>query len=75
LPLHWALATGKHLDQGVKPLIEVHPEALVVPDVETKLFPFMLAAQADNDMDTIYHVLRLNPATIGDLREGKKGNQ
>jgi hypothetical protein len=69
LPLHWALATGKKWDQGVKPLVEVYPEALTVLDVETKLYPFMLAAQAVGDMDlgTVYEVLRLDPAMFDGL--------
>jgi hypothetical protein len=71
LPLHWALATGKW-DQGVKPLVEVYPEALTVLDVETKLYPFMLAAQAVGDMDlgTVYEVLRLDPAMFDGLSHG-----
>jgi hypothetical protein len=32
--------------------VEVYPEALTVLDVETKLYPFMLAAQAVGDMDS-----------------------
>jgi ankyrin repeat protein len=69
LPLHWALATGKKWDQGIKPLVEVYPEALTVLDVETKLYPFMLAAQAVGDMDlgTVYEVLRLDPAMFDGL--------
>jgi ankyrin repeat protein len=70
LPLHWALATGKKWQQGVKPLVEVYPEALSVLDVETKLYPFMLAAQAqgsDMDLGTIYEVLRLDPAMFDGL--------
>lgn len=68
LPLHWALATGKKWEQGVKPLVQVYPEALTVLDVETKLYPFMLAAQVgDMDLGTIYEVLRLDPAMFDGL--------
>jgi hypothetical protein len=40
-----------------------------VLDVETKLYPFMLAAQAVGDMDlgTVYEVLRLDPAMFDGL--------
>jgi ankyrin repeat protein len=73
LPLHWALATGKKWQEGVKPLVEVFPEALTVMDVETKLYPFMLVAQAQiqgqdkGDIGTIYEVLRRNPAMFDGL--------
>jgi hypothetical protein len=47
-----------------------------VLDVETKLYPFMLAAQAVGDMDlgTVYEVLRLDPAMFDGLSHGSNSS-
>lgn len=71
LPLHLALHTGKKWDQGVRDLVQVHPEGLAHLDPTCNLFPFLLAAQGEpSDLNTVYEVLRVNPSVLSDLQEG-----
>ena len=44
LPLHHALLNGKGWNTGVEVLFDAFPDGVEVPDPETGLFPFMLAA-------------------------------
>ncbi|KAL3804388.1 hypothetical protein HJC23_011316 [Cyclotella cryptica] len=67
LPLHAAIGSGKAFDQGVRGLVNAHPEALFIPDVETKLYPFMLAATAGADKkscSTIFELMKLTPELV-----------
>ena len=67
LPLHLALSTGKGWNEGIKDLVEVHPDSLIFPVPQCKLYPFMLAGVDDNcDLDTVYELLRYNPGLIRD---------
>ena len=50
LPLNIAICSEKSWNQGVKKLMTAHPDALMVQDSITGLYPFMLAALAvEND--------------------------
>lgn len=67
LPLHSAVGSGKGYHQGVQGLIAAYPEAVEIPDPETKLYPFMLAATAGegkNNCSTIFELMRLTPEFI-----------
>jgi hypothetical protein len=67
LPLHSAIGSGKSYEQGVKGLADAHPEALLLPDEVTKLYPFMLAATAGGDKkncSTIFELMRLTPELV-----------
>lgn len=44
LPLHLAVEAGKAWDDGLRSLIWAAPRALETRDVETRLYPFMIAA-------------------------------
>lgn len=44
LPLNIAICAGKHWNEGIKSLLAANPDALMLPDIKTGLFPFMLAA-------------------------------
>lgn len=64
LPLHSAIGSGKGYGQGVQGLIEAYPESMEIPDPETNLYPFMLAATAGKGrmaVSTIYDLMRLSP--------------
>jgi len=45
LPLHYALESGKNLEEGVEALLAENPVSATVRDSFTGLFPFMLAAR------------------------------
>lgn len=67
LPLHVAIMRGKTLDEGVQALVEAYPDALTMPDIQTNLFPFMLAASVGRgrgDCGTIYALLRAAPELV-----------
>ena len=67
LPLHLAIMRGKTWDDGVKALVEAFPEALTIPDNQTNLHPFMLAASVGRgrgDCTTIYALLRAAPDLV-----------
>jgi ankyrin repeat protein len=65
LPLHLAIASGKLWAHGVKAILGANPDALMVQDSKTKLYPFLLAAETPNsETNTIYELLRSNPSLI-----------
>jgi hypothetical protein len=67
LPLHVAIMRGKTLDDGVQALFEAYPDALAIPDSQTNLYPFMLAASVGRgrgDCGTIYALLRAAPDLV-----------
>ena len=67
LPLHVAIMRGKTLDEGVRALVQAYPDALTMPDVNTNLYPFMLAASVGRgrgDCATIYELLRGAPELV-----------
>jgi hypothetical protein len=65
LPLHFALASGKHWDQGVQALVQVHPESVGIRDPVTRLYPFQLVSTADNKKSqppsSAFELLRRQP--------------
>ncbi|KAL7546258.1 hypothetical protein ACHAWF_009592 [Thalassiosira exigua] len=67
LPLHVAIMRGKTLEEGVQALVDAYPEALIMPDNQTNLYPFMLAASVGRgrgDSSTIFALLRAAPELI-----------
>lgn len=65
LPLHLAISSGKHWFEGVKAIMDAYPDAIMLPDRPTGLYPFMLAAVGDNaDPTTIFELLVANPALV-----------
>jgi ankyrin repeat protein len=65
LPLHLAIASGKVWTHGVKAILDANPDALMIQDSTTKLYPFLLAAETLNsETNTIFELLRSNPALI-----------
>ena len=70
LPLHLALESGKRWTQGIKDIISCYPEALGIPDCQTGLLPFQIAAMGANpDLTTIFEVIRTNPSLLQLARE------
>lgn len=64
-PLHLALFSGKRWNQGVKDIITCFPDALGIPDCQTGLAPFQIAAQGSkSDLSTIFEVVRTNPSLL-----------
>lgn len=57
LPLSLAVLSGKAWERGVKSLADAAPQALVTRDIETHMYPFMLAAAAVNAPETYSSVL------------------
>ncbi|KAL7464029.1 hypothetical protein ACHAXS_004370 [Conticribra weissflogii] len=67
LPLHTAVMRGKTLDEGVSALVQAYPDALTMPDKNTNLYPFMLAASVGRgrgDCTTIFELLRGAPDLV-----------
>jgi hypothetical protein len=78
-PLHIALASGIIWNEGIHMLLQAFPVALSIRDPVTGLFPFALAAMQENkssvspentketvdeDLTTIYCVLRADPSVL-----------
>jgi len=65
LPLTTALDKNRRWDQGVSTLLEAFPDALLVRDPVTRLFPFMIAAiEGKHAIDTVFTLLQLSPCAI-----------
>lgn len=63
LPLQLAISYGKEWTTGVQALLKVYPDAMVLHDPVTNLYPFMLAATVKRgDCTTIFQLLRSNPS-------------
>jgi ankyrin repeat protein len=63
LALHLAINTGKRWHQGVKAILDGHPDALSKDDVASCLIPFMQASIVQRpDTGTIFELLRRDPA-------------
>jgi ankyrin repeat protein len=68
LPLHLALSSGKSWKDGVKELVEAYPDAMSSPDMSSKLYPFMMAAEGwKGDTNTTFELLRHSPGLLDDL--------
>jgi hypothetical protein len=75
LPLNSAIVSGKRWHEGVKVLRNFYPDSVMNLDLETGVYPFMLAAAAGigdlteevttkgrtADLNTIYEILRSRP--------------
>ena len=66
LPLHLAVESGRTLNNGVALIASAAPLALRTRDVETRMYPFMLAAIPtfgwdNSSIDTIFGLLRDTP--------------
>eukprot|EP00588_Corethron_pennatum_P012052 CAMPEP_0194278938 /NCGR_PEP_ID=MMETSP0169-20130528/12758_1 /TAXON_ID=218684 /ORGANISM="Corethron pennatum, Strain L29A3" /LENGTH=766 /DNA_ID=CAMNT_0039023257 /DNA_START=47 /DNA_END=2347 /DNA_ORIENTATION=+ len=60
LPLHWALATGKTWNSGIRSLASTHgPSLLNMVDPQTGLYPFMMASLGDIESDENEREMRL----------------
>ena len=65
LPLTVALDKKRRWDQGVSVLLKAFPDALLVRDPVTRLFPFMVAAIEDKHIiDIVFTLLKLSPSAI-----------
>ena len=65
LPLHYAVASGKKWNQGVKTILDVYPEAVSRMDTRNGLFPFLQAASiAKPDCSTILELLLADPSLM-----------
>jgi len=64
-PLHLAINAQKTWTGGVKRLVHAAPEIVRVPDVQTKLYPFMTAYC----VQTSFLILRFEPDVMRDLVE------
>jgi hypothetical protein len=70
LPLHLALACGKRTwNEGICPLVNAAPQALMTRDIKTHLYPVQLAAisEAEDDLEslsTIYELLLAWPLVL-----------
>jgi hypothetical protein len=63
LPLQLAISCGKKWSTGVKALVEAFPDAMMLHDPITNLYPFMLAAIVKKGgCTTIFELLRSNPS-------------
>lgn len=60
IPLHFAAESNVSWDKTLYPLIQAVPDSLCWKDPTTELYPFMLAAQA-NDADSTFQLLRAAP--------------
>jgi hypothetical protein len=67
-PLHTALTCRHQWKTGLQELFEGAPEAISLPDPVTRVYPFQLASipirSTMVDLDTIYHLLRTQPAVL-----------
>ena len=73
LPLHRAALSGREYHDGVKAILEAAPRALSTRDVESRMYPFMLAAVVadkdgyyDSSIDSIFELLKADPTLILD---------
>lgn len=63
LPLNVALESGKTWPNGVRGIVKAHPEAAILVDPATNLYPFVTAA-CNYDTSTSYELLRRDPELI-----------
>ena len=49
LPLFLGLKAGKRWNSGIREIFQAAPDSNIVQDLETHLFPFMIAASNNND--------------------------
>jgi hypothetical protein len=66
-PLMCGILSGVRWEDGLSEMFQVFPEAIMIQDRETRLFPFM-AAQS---IETIYSILRESPSMISCLQNNE----
>lgn len=67
LPLTLAIESGKTWEGGVQALFEAEPRALSTRDVQSGMYPFMLASIENGkscDLNTIFCLLRADPECV-----------
>jgi len=69
LPLHLAIESGRTLKNGVETIVRAEPLALQTRDIQTRLYPFQLAAIPtfgwdNSNVDTIYSLLYAAPSVL-----------
>lgn len=73
LPLNLALAFGKSWKEGVRAILGAYPEALSLPDSQTGLYSFMLAAEKGASLCTIFELIKANPELVrGGIKQHSK---
>ena len=71
LPLHLAILHGKRRFSGVESIVDTYPDALMLQDPITKLYPFMLAATIEKgECTTIFELLKSNPSLVQGALDG-----
>ena len=63
-PLNILLENGATWDSGVESVFRAAPDVVSTRDSESRMYPFMVSATSKSDCDTIYALLRSNPATL-----------
>ena len=61
LPIHLAIESGCMWTNGLQRLLYAYPEARQMPNSQTLLFPFMMAADDSCDLNTLYNIIREGP--------------
>jgi len=71
-PLHHACLTGRDFHDGIIDVVRGAPDALFIRDVETGLYPFMMAAIGPHSsLETIYELLSCEPSIIKHYNDGQ----
>jgi len=68
LPLHQALSQGVGLEDGSRHIVNAYPEALSIPDPQSKLLPCLLAAVGERGrVENIFGLMIMRPNLIASL--------
>lgn len=61
LPLHLVLRHNAQWDDGIDTLLRVYPAAVTIPDSQSGLYPFVMAAESSASMTTLFRLIRACP--------------
>ena len=64
LPIHLAIESGYLWTNGLERLLYAYPEARQMPNYNSGLVPFMMAADDSCDLNTLYSILREGPEMV-----------
>merc|ERR1712183_428407 len=64
LPLHIVLHEGISWKEGLKEILENNLEAVSEIDTQSRLYPFMIAAATQIQLDGIYRILQISPGIV-----------
>lgn len=64
LPIHHAIESGCTWTNGLQRLLYAYPEARQMPNSESRLYPFMMAAYDSCDLNTLYNMIREGPEML-----------